>query len=563
MTFERDDDALTLKDWIPAILLAMVVCVLSILTYNHLGEDAFISFRYTRNLVAGHGLVYNPGEWVEGYSNLLWVLVLAPFEALGIRLHVAARLLSVGLHAGCVVAAWWLARRVLPAKVPRLLVWWLPVAIVLEPLLHYHSDRGLETVAWVALQFFALVLLVGGKSPWLVGLIAALFVWTRPEGIGFAIALAPAVAWSVRPNLLLPKPDRQTITRVIVYLVLPVAFFVAQLLLRKVAYGSFLPNTVVAKSGGMFASVREMLEFLFSHAFWPLLGLPGLLWAFLHPRTRVLAVASLGVVFGGLVFRLMAGDLLNTGFRYLLPVMLPLLVGYWLLIVQLAMVICRGAATLHHKVTVPLLACILLIPVPVMPVVLEPGSLYRGNTNAPRSRLLNRLAEPTTWNISERWQWYFSDPVYINTDVGRWVAENLPPEAVLAADQMGQFGFHTDHVIIDVLGLTDAHIARHGFDLDYLVGRGVDYLVIDTTLDIPLWPRAWRLTPNVPQLRDHFATPEFREQYRRRWLLRSHVSYIANGFSVYISRNKDDGAPTEEIFLGVDEEEFDRLWRVK
>ena len=42
-----------------------------------LTDDAFISFRYVRNLLEGHGLVFNPGERVEGYSNFLWVPELA------------------------------------------------------------------------------------------------------------------------------------------------------------------------------------------------------------------------------------------------------------------------------------------------------------------------------------------------------------------------------------------------------------------------------------------------------------------------------------------------------
>ena len=41
-----------------------------------LTDDAFISFRYARNLLDGHGLVFNPGEYVEGYSNFLWILEL-------------------------------------------------------------------------------------------------------------------------------------------------------------------------------------------------------------------------------------------------------------------------------------------------------------------------------------------------------------------------------------------------------------------------------------------------------------------------------------------------------
>jgi arabinofuranosyltransferase len=41
-------------------------------------DDAFISYQYARNLVKGRGLAFNPGERVEGYSNFLYVLLVAP-----------------------------------------------------------------------------------------------------------------------------------------------------------------------------------------------------------------------------------------------------------------------------------------------------------------------------------------------------------------------------------------------------------------------------------------------------------------------------------------------------
>ena len=41
-------------------------------------DDAYISYRYAENLVRGEGLVFNHGERVEGYSNFLYVLAVAP-----------------------------------------------------------------------------------------------------------------------------------------------------------------------------------------------------------------------------------------------------------------------------------------------------------------------------------------------------------------------------------------------------------------------------------------------------------------------------------------------------
>src|SRR5439155_1651061 len=60
-------------------------------------DDAFISFRYARNLVRGTGLVMNPGERVEGISNFLWTLLSVPVLALGKDPARAAQVLVAAL----------------------------------------------------------------------------------------------------------------------------------------------------------------------------------------------------------------------------------------------------------------------------------------------------------------------------------------------------------------------------------------------------------------------------------------------------------------------------------
>ena len=65
--------------------------------YWFLTDDAFISFRYARNLSNGDGLVFNPGfERVEGYTNFLWVILLAACDAIGLRPESSAGVLSLG-----------------------------------------------------------------------------------------------------------------------------------------------------------------------------------------------------------------------------------------------------------------------------------------------------------------------------------------------------------------------------------------------------------------------------------------------------------------------------------
>ena len=67
-----------------AIAAALVVWRASTLTALFWAQDdAYISFRFARNLVRGHGLVFNVGERVEGYTNFLWTVISAIPMALG------------------------------------------------------------------------------------------------------------------------------------------------------------------------------------------------------------------------------------------------------------------------------------------------------------------------------------------------------------------------------------------------------------------------------------------------------------------------------------------------
>ena len=58
-------------------------------------DDAFITYRYADNLRAGNGLVFNPGERVEGTSTFLFTIMLSVVMAFG------GRTPSVGAHLRC------------------------------------------------------------------------------------------------------------------------------------------------------------------------------------------------------------------------------------------------------------------------------------------------------------------------------------------------------------------------------------------------------------------------------------------------------------------------------
>ncbi|MBN2572949.1 MAG: hypothetical protein JXP73_00150 [Deltaproteobacteria bacterium] len=82
-------------------------------SYAFLFEDAMISMRYAYDLAHGDGWVFDPGERVQGYTNLGWTLLMAAAHIVEPSLEWAALpVLAVGFlcHATLVVVFFFLAR---------------------------------------------------------------------------------------------------------------------------------------------------------------------------------------------------------------------------------------------------------------------------------------------------------------------------------------------------------------------------------------------------------------------------------------------------------------------
>ena len=94
-----------LPPWAPVATLA-ALCVFALIwawQLRWLSDDAFISFRYARNWVDGHGLVFNHGERVEGYTNFLWVAMLAIPNLIGLDIPTMAVLFCLASQIGVLI----------------------------------------------------------------------------------------------------------------------------------------------------------------------------------------------------------------------------------------------------------------------------------------------------------------------------------------------------------------------------------------------------------------------------------------------------------------------------
>jgi hypothetical protein len=178
-------------------------------------DDAFISFRYAANLADGHGLVFNPGERVEGYTNFLWTLIFAPVIGLGLDPVPVSTSLGMVFTLLLLWSSWELSGR----------RWLVPLLVACFPGLSLEGVQGLETVAFA---FFVCQALRGEKH-W--ALWAGLAALTRPEG------------YAVFGLLWIWRRDWRSAA-------LFSAFTVPHLFFRVAYYGDIVPNTFHAKVGG-------------------------------------------------------------------------------------------------------------------------------------------------------------------------------------------------------------------------------------------------------------------------------------------------------------------------
>lgn len=88
---------LTLAALVAALALGVVAALATVHTkWNLVFDDAFITYRYAKNLATGHGITWNLQERpTEGFTSLLHVLLLGPLLALRFEPLLATRVISV------------------------------------------------------------------------------------------------------------------------------------------------------------------------------------------------------------------------------------------------------------------------------------------------------------------------------------------------------------------------------------------------------------------------------------------------------------------------------------
>lgn len=404
-------------DLLPRALLLAAVWLLYtalFLRWDLLVDDAFISYRYADHLAHGLGLVYNPGERVEGYSNLSWVMLLAGCAKLGLEPPQASLLLGYLSGLAGVVLTYRAGRQRLALGPWAALVGSLLVACGVSS--SFWAAAGLES------PLFSLLLLAlwagsagsswSSQAAW-TAIVGALLVITRPEGVVLASA-GPLLLWRRG------GPSRA------VGLAAGVVGVIAasHLVWRLSYYGDPLPTPFYAKvaptAAASWRGLRYLWEYLLADCIWPWVLLLG--WV---PWRRREVQSLSGIVSAYLLFIvLVGGDGLYRS--RLMAHVTPLL----------ALVFASGLQGLlqrHPRATAPSAAALVW----ALGAPLTRDDFFRGYS----------LPEVRGWEA--RWM-----------ELGLTLHRRAPPGSELATNVAGRLPYYSRLPTLDLLGLTNPVIAK-------------------------------------------------------------------------------------------------------
>lgn len=221
-------------------------------------DDSYISLRYARNLVEHGQLVWNLGEYVEGYTNFLFVLLSAGLIGLGAPAMLAAQSLACTSFVFTLVATVYVLRRLAVGPFGIAVGFATVAGSISLPVWAMSGMEAPMVAALISATLWAALPLgsatgISDRRALLAGLFGALAFLTRMDA-------AVPIAGAVTTLALCGQASRRKGLRGV--LIIGSAGLLAALLQtawRLTYYGSLLPNTFFVK-----VDVPSHLRFEFS-----------------------------------------------------------------------------------------------------------------------------------------------------------------------------------------------------------------------------------------------------------------------------------------------------------
>ena len=464
-TSSKSSPEISQKDLI--IIAVTVLCIASIyLITSHFTyaigfplDDSWIHQTYARNLAQNGEWAFRTGVTSAGSTSPLWSALLSIGFLLNLSPYIWTFFLGIIILFSLATLCEWAVRKIINSYHPKFP--WVGIFIALEWHLVWAAMSGMETLLHGLIVTTVLILLMTNSSfdktsslrtsprYLTLGLVAGLSVWVRPDGLTL---LAPILL----TILLNEKDTHSRLTASFRCLIGFSSIFLLYLVFNLIVGGTPMPNTFYAKQAEyaswqtipIFNRLGQMtLQLLASSS---LVLLPGVVgWIIKSVREKMWgSIAALLWCFGYLLLYTSRLPVYQHG-RYIMPAM-PILFLFGLLAFAefdksklfnryhwIGQAIWRGSI-----------------------VMLTIGFIFLG---------ANSYAQDVTLIESEM------------VVTAKWVAQNIPADAIIAAHDIGALGYFDNHKIIDLAGLISPEVIpfiRNEPQLaNFLNESNADYLI--------------------------------------------------------------------------------------
>lgn len=419
--------------------------------YPFLSDDSLISLRYAQRFINGKGLTWNDGHPVEGYSNLLWILIISLLGKLGMNLILAARILGIACSIGtfAVISSYFKAK-----NIKKEYVFLAVFLLVTTPCFTVWAIGGLEQPLYIFLLTLTLTevsKIVNDRSRtiYLLPLWLGLLAITRPDGFLFTILTTIFLLFVFRKN-------RKDLIKVTLVVLVPSLFLLGQLIFRYNFYGELVPNTALVK-------VKVTLHHALRGGFYVFKAFFG-----------TLLLSSLGLC---CLFYLVYKNKNLFGFYLLLNV------AAWT-----AYVVTVGGdifpAFRHYYVVLIIFVFAIIFGLNEMQFSFKTKSSKTGFIVILLLNPFIQLLIPDNQNaIDERWE-------FRGMKLGETLKTTFPKNTIIAVTAAGCIPYSSELPTIDMLGLNDYYTPRHppknfgsGMlahelgDANYVLGRNPDVII--------------------------------------------------------------------------------------
>lgn len=458
---------------IQTIVLAIIIAVfiLHTLSLSFTQDDAYISYRYAHNYLAGEGLVFNEAERVEGYTNFFFIILMIFLGNIGLNFILLSKIIGLVSGVGIIFILYLWSGELEAFKSFSIFRLSASFLLAINSAFAYWAISGLETVFFSFMIMLGLYLAVNRK--FISVPVLALATLIRPEGgLVFIFVILFYLAGK--------KTDfRYIMTALFVYC----SLVVPHLIFRMVYYNDILPNPFYAKTGWSMEYMSTGLSY-----FWAFLkhyGLYGLLLIVpvlfirkLDKRLTLPAIISLAYI---IYIIIIGGDVLY-GARFFVPVLPFLYLLFSNSILKSAGYLPKLQSMVFSGTFIAIGLITFILPYSWLQTIRQ-----------------NELALVESMK---------QQAAIINSQTHK--------RLTIACTTIGAFGYYGNFNLIDMLGLTDKTIAKNpqriagiksswkerNYNIRYLMQRQPDLILFSTGIK-----------PSAPAEKALFLSSRFRSGY--------------------------------------------------